>query len=208
MRRLSMLAVLAVLLLGASQSHAETMFSDDFESETVPPIEPGYIANYQDFAKWDVIGSGVDLIGPGWHPIPNHSMRVDLDGSSGSTLITKQTFDLLPSMYYTLTFDLSIPAGGDYWDTVVVELGSVFNESITRVARGFGEVPTETFTRTITVTDATSGKLSFTDLGADCCGMFLDNVRLDATAIPEPSTLVILGIGAISLLAYAWRRWK
>ncbi len=27
-----------------------------------------------------------------------------------------------------------------------------------------------------------------------------------ATAVPEPSTLVLLGIGAVSLLAYAWRR--
>ena len=26
------------------------------------------------------------------------------------------------------------------------------------------------------------------------------------TPIPEPSTLVLLGIGAMSLLAYAWRR--
>lgn len=30
----------------------------------------------------------------------------------------------------------------------------------------------------------------------------IDNVRL----VPEPSTLVLLGIGAISLLAYVWRR--
>jgi hypothetical protein len=27
-----------------------------------------------------------------------------------------------------------------------------------------------------------------------------------ATAVPEPSTLVLLGIGAVSLLAYTWRR--
>ncbi len=27
-----------------------------------------------------------------------------------------------------------------------------------------------------------------------------------ATAVPEPSTLVLLGIGAVSLFAYAWRK--
>jgi hypothetical protein len=33
---------------------------------------------------------------------------------------------------------------------------------------------------------------------------YIDNVSL--TVIPEPSTFVLLGIGAISLLAYTWRR--
>ena len=32
------------------------------------------------------------------------------------------------------------------------------------------------------------------------------NQHLSVAAVPEPSTLVLLGIGAISLLAYAWRR--
>jgi formylglycine-generating enzyme required for sulfatase activity len=35
----------------------------------------------------------------------------------------------------------------------------------------------------------------------------VDNVAL-AAAVPEPSTLVLLGMGAINLLAFAWRRLK
>lgn len=38
--------------------------------------------------------------------------------------------------------------------------------------------------------------------------LWADNVVLSYTPVPEPSTLTLLGIGAISLLAYTWRRWK
>jgi hypothetical protein len=30
----------------------------------------------------------------------------------------------------------------------------------------------------------------------------------DITPVPEPSTIVLFGIGALGLMAYAWRRWK
>ena len=40
--------------------------------------------------------------------------------------------------------------------------------------------------------------------GSDLCEM--DNVVM--TTAPEPSTVVLLGVGAISLLGYAWRRRK
>jgi len=190
-----------VSLIGSGHADATIIFSDDFESEPTPEPPSNYIGNYNDFANWDVLGSGVDLVGPGSPHVD--SIVVDLDGTSGSTLVTKRAFDLLPGMYYTLTFDLLGPVGGTICDTVVVELGSVFSESIT-LLRG---APFETFTRTITVTEATTGKLSFTDLGADSNGAYLDNVQLEEAVIPEPSTFAIWSLlGVIGITVGWWRR--
>jgi len=36
----------------------------------------------------------------------------------------------------------------------------------------------------------------------------LDNLHIATECVPEPATLTLLGIGVISLLAYAWRRRK
>jgi len=39
------------------------------------------------------------------------------------------------------------------------------------------------------------------------CALF-DNLHIATECVPEPATLTLLGIGVISLLAYAWRRRK
>ena len=39
-------------------------------------------------------------------------------------------------------------------------------------------------------------------------GTYADNVRLDISEVPEPSTLVLLASGLVGLLAYAWRKRK
>jgi len=55
---------------------------------------------------------------------------------------------------------------------------------------------------------STSGRLylAYNDalVFGDNTGAFTVNVGV----VPEPSTLILLGIGAISLLAYVWRRRK
>ena len=36
--------------------------------------------------------------------------------------------------------------------------------------------------------------------------VYVDNIRVEASAIPEPSTLFMAATGVIGLLAYAWRK--
>lgn len=199
--------LLAATIIAASSSQVLAgliTFSDNFESEPVPPDPPSYIPNYRDFQQWDVIGAGVDLVGPGGlFPPRIDSLMVDLDHTSGSTLITKEAFDLVPRVY-KLSFDLGGPVGGTLFDTVRVDLGSVFSEEFT-VQRGD---PFVTFERKIMINHLVAGpaKLGFTDLGADSNGAFLDNVSfasVDNQPIhhnPEPSTLALSMIGLACLV--------
>jgi len=191
------LPIVALLLAVGTHCHAGLIFFDDFESEPAPPHPPGYIPNYNSFQFWDVIGSGVDLVSPGVEFPPRvDSQMVDLDGTSGSTLVTKQAFDLQPGTYI-LEFRLGGPVGGETLDTVEVALGSVFFDSITVMEND----PFVSFNYTIVVNSVTTGKLSFTDLGADSNGAYLDDVSL--SQVPEPSACSMLLIG-LSCIA-GWR---
>ena len=160
-------------------AEANVIFSDNFESESRQSQK--MIVKYSAFQNWDVIGSGgVDLIGPnGGYPARIDSQMVDLDGYSGSELITKKTFDLSPGTY-TLTFDLHGPAGGKAEDSVVVGFGETYSQHI-NVKK---DAPKLNHKRTIVVKAPAKGKLSFKDLGADANGAFLDNVKI--TFIPAP----------------------
>ena len=67
---------------------------------------------------------------------------------------------------------------------------------------------TSTVSTNITIGAVYSGIDGQMHLGGEA-GHFMGDIRdLAIYSIPEPSTIALLGIGAVSLLAYAWRRRK
>jgi hypothetical protein len=135
---------------------------------------------------------------------------VDLAGWEPGSMFT--TFDLAPGDY-DLSFAFSKHYGlGDspahiavLWDSLPVAgspLAITTTNTPTEMHWQWANVP-------ISIPDVGQGIVSHTlrftclDDGSEC-GPTIDEVSLNS--VPEPAAFTLLGVGAISLLAYAWRR--
>jgi hypothetical protein len=191
------LAIVVLACLGLalpSPASADIIFQDNFNAEN------GGVGqlNYNSFANWNVNFGTVDLIGNGFFDfLPGNGLYVDLDGSTldPGVLSTKQSFD--PGSY-RLEFDLFGSRRGDT-NQVTVALDGWFetftlnSDDSLHVVREFDT----TFTSPLAFANSPL-------IGqGDNVGAILDNVTL--TQIPEPATLVLLGVGAAGLYVFGRR---
>ena len=197
MRRLSLAAFAALGLLYAAPASADLV--DNFNTEN----GGNFAFNYTGFQNFNVTTGSVDLIGNGNFDIyPGNGLYIDLNGSSGvsGSLASKA---LIGPGTYTFSFSLGNNPTPGTPNFVTVAIGSNYTEAFTLA----GVQPLTTIVRTVVVTSA--ALLTFTTPASDSDngGIIIDNISLvTPRAVPEPASVVMLGIAAVGSLLVARRR--
>jgi hypothetical protein len=179
-------------------AHATVILQDNFDSEAGPTGNSSL--NYNSFTNWTVTKGTVDMVdntnGWGITCAGGSGKCVDLDGSTWNAGTLTSNLLSLAAGSYTFSFDISGNQRGYSADSMTMTLGGFLNQTFTLTSSD----PWTTVTYNFTVSNTSSNYIVFNHAGGDNVGIMLDNVSLIQTSkVPEPSAMVLFGLGLLGL---------
>ena len=197
------LAAMALMSIGSMASAANLVDNGSFEDDVITNYYSIVNAGTNGLNKWDVGGTSIDIVSDlgnnSHHWAIDGDQAIDLAGTPGPGSISQDIEAVLGEAYF-LTFQYSSNGSGQaaalevYW-------GGALIATLDTPAQDTWN----TF-RAIVMGSVSPTTLTLVTANASNAGPLVDDVSV--AAVPEPTSIALLGFSLAGAIGFGWRRRK